>query len=143
MNGAPGVGAISIAGRGAGVGSAEAARETAVAPRVSGMGCGETAEIGIGAEISGRRRRLSCSKGEMAGTVAVLDKGNPPCPAMEPPAEDGPPECGMDEAPGLVEDGAPGLGVGIWLRASSMGRRRRRWTSLRRPSSKWKRCSWR
>ena len=42
-----------------------------LAPRVSGMACGETAAMGMGADISGRRRELSCSKGEKAGRVGV------------------------------------------------------------------------
>jgi hypothetical protein len=44
---------------------------TALAPRVSGIACGETAEMGMGADISGRRRELSCWKGEKAGRVGV------------------------------------------------------------------------
>ena len=51
---------------------------------------------------------------------------------------------------GGVERGAVGVvlvlvvaGAPSWLRRSSMGMRRWTWTSLRRPSSRWKRCSWR
>jgi hypothetical protein len=37
---------------------------TAVAPWVSGMGCGTAEEMGMGADIWGLRRSLSCSMGE-------------------------------------------------------------------------------
>ena len=50
-----------------------------------------------------------------------------------------------DEEEVLGVDGVPGFFAGApsWLSRSSMGMRRWTWTSFKRPSSRWKRCSWR
>src|SRR5215472_4575441 len=86
-----------------------------------------------------------CAVGEGVGReerVGVVL--NPPCPAA--PVEGGPPGVvapDEDRLVGVVEGVGGDLVAPSWVRRSSTGRRRWRWTSLRTPSSRWKRGSWR
>ncbi len=74
-------------------------------------------------------RGLACM-GAKAGALRMDADGLAAAPALDAP-----------EAVGR-EDVAAAAGVALnLLKTSSMGSRRRRWTSLSRPSSKWKRCS--
>src|SRR5215469_2565223 len=153
---------------GAGVGSGARAREPSVVEKVEAVVVGRTAS---GFFDSLRSLRMMESFGavdeavEEEDTIVVVL--NPPCPAA--PVEGGAPgivvadevvvpirpDCvGEDGAPGVVapdEDRLVGVVEGVggdwvapsWVRRSSTGRRRWRWTSLRTPSSRWKRGSWR
>jgi hypothetical protein len=120
-------------GRGSGFDSGTRSGARAMEPRV--LGCDGSK---LEADATGVLRERSAAKGdgaEAATGIEIL--------AGAAAAEDF-----IPRASGVLSTEAIRVGVLAGLapsceRMSSTGRRRCTWTSLRRPSSRWKRCSWR